>query len=269
MNRPARATTEGEGPLASQDWYAAPGGEQTGPLPREEMERLIEDGRIGPDTLVWRQGMPDWARAADAGFFPAAAPEAARASDATAARPGSAGAPGPESASGASPATSVPPVAGTSVAPPAGPAPSAAPGAGTSAGAQDGPPRREALRGISFGKAVARYFSGYVAFHGRASRGEYWWAMLFLAAVTLALSAVDAATLGAGPEDPSLLSSLFAVLTLLPTIAVSVRRLHDIDRSGWWVLLSLVPLVGFIVLLFFHIQPGTAGPNRFGTTREA
>jgi uncharacterized membrane protein YhaH (DUF805 family) len=61
-----------------------------------------------------------------------------------------------------------------------------------------------------------------------------------------------------------LLSSIFSLAVLVPSIAVSVRRLHDIDRTGWWVLIGLVPLVGWIVLLVFHVQDGTPGPNRFG-----
>jgi uncharacterized membrane protein YhaH (DUF805 family) len=125
------------------------------------------------------------------------------------------------------------------------------------------------MRGATFGQAVGLYFARYVTFSGRASRAEYWWAMLFVAIGTLALTAVDAATFGAGPGDPAVLSSIFGLATLLPTLAVSVRRLHDIERSGWWVLIALVPIIGFLVLLFFHLQRGTDGPNRFGTVEGA
>lgn len=61
-----------------------------------------------------------------------------------------------------------------------------------------------------------------------------------------------------------LLSTIFSLAILIPSIAVSVRRLHDIDRTGWWVLISLVPLIGWIVLLVFHVQDSTPGPNRYG-----
>ena len=61
-----------------------------------------------------------------------------------------------------------------------------------------------------------------------------------------------------------LLSTIFSLAILIPSIAVSVRRLHDIDRTGWWVLISLVPLIGWIVLLVFHVQDSTPGPNKYG-----
>jgi uncharacterized membrane protein YhaH (DUF805 family) len=61
-----------------------------------------------------------------------------------------------------------------------------------------------------------------------------------------------------------LLSTIFSLVVLIPSIAVSVRRLHDIDRTGWWVIIGLVPLIGWIVLLFFHVQDSTPGTNRYG-----
>ncbi len=61
-----------------------------------------------------------------------------------------------------------------------------------------------------------------------------------------------------------MLSTIFSLAILIPSISVSVRRLHDIDRTGWWVLISLVPLVGWIVLLVFHVQDSTLGPNKYG-----
>jgi uncharacterized membrane protein YhaH (DUF805 family) len=61
------------------------------------------------------------------------------------------------------------------------------------------------------------------------------------------------------------LGGIFGLAILIPSIAVSVRRLHDIDRTGWWVLISLVPLVGWIVLLVFHVQDSTPGTNGYGS----
>ncbi len=61
-----------------------------------------------------------------------------------------------------------------------------------------------------------------------------------------------------------MLTSIFNLAVLIPSIAVSVRRLHDIDRTGWWVLIALVPLIGWIVLLVFHVQDSTPGTNRYG-----
>jgi uncharacterized membrane protein YhaH (DUF805 family) len=60
------------------------------------------------------------------------------------------------------------------------------------------------------------------------------------------------------------LSFLASLILLLPLVAVGIRRLHDIDRTGWWLLLGLVPVIGFLVLLYFYVQKGDAGSNRFG-----
>lgn len=122
------------------------------------------------------------------------------------------------------------------------------------------------LQGASFGEAVRRFWQGYVVFNGRASRSEYWWSVLFNILVGLGLGIVDAVLFGGSTNDPGLLSGLYSLATILPGLAVSIRRLHDIDKSGWWVLLWLVPVIGWIGLLFLHCQPSTAGPNRFGDT---
>jgi uncharacterized membrane protein YhaH (DUF805 family) len=106
---------------------------------------------------------------------------------------------------------------------------------------------------------------------GRASRSEYWWFQLALLVVTTAWPSPfggfgDLAS-GELPEVsmPGLILSLVALLALLvPATSVTVRRLHDIDRAGTWMLLGLVPLVGMIVLLVFTCRRGTSGPNRFG-----
>jgi uncharacterized membrane protein YhaH (DUF805 family) len=105
----------------------------------------------------------------------------------------------------------------------------------------------------------------YAVFSGRSRRKEYWYFVLFVVIISIVLSIIDGLfgtyhrSTGAG-----LLSSIFSLAVLIPSIAVSVRRLHDIDRTGWWVLISLVPLVGWIVLLVFHVQDSTPGSNRYG-----
>jgi uncharacterized membrane protein YhaH (DUF805 family) len=105
----------------------------------------------------------------------------------------------------------------------------------------------------------------YAVFSGRSRRKEYWYFVLFVVIISIVLGMIDGLlgtyhrSTGAG-----LLSSIFSLAVLIPSIAVSVRRLHDIDRTGWWVLISLVPLVGWIVLLVFHVQDSTPGPNRYG-----
>jgi uncharacterized membrane protein YhaH (DUF805 family) len=66
-----------------------------------------------------------------------------------------------------------------------------------------------------------------------------------------------------------LLSGLYTLAVLLPSIAVTVRRLHDTDRSGWWILLGFIPIIGGIILLVFYVLEGTRGPNRFGPDPKA
>lgn len=105
----------------------------------------------------------------------------------------------------------------------------------------------------------------YVDFSGRARRSEYWYFFLFTLLVDIAASIVDAiigSDLGAGTGIVSLIAGL---ALLLPGIAVAIRRLHDTSRSGWWILIGLIPLVGWIILIVFYVQdshPDNAyGPN--------
>ena len=116
---------------------------------------------------------------------------------------------------------------------------------------------------MGFTQAVKSCFRQYVGFRGRAPRSEYWYFVLFYIIGVVVLSVID--TLLFGMESGMApLSSLFTLGTLLPSLAASIRRLHDIDRTGWWVLLWFVPIVGMIVLIVFFVQRGTAGTNRFG-----
>ena len=110
----------------------------------------------------------------------------------------------------------------------------------------------------------------YAVFGGRSRRKEYWYFVLFSLIVSLVLSAVDAllGTFGSA-SNVGLLGGIYGLAIIIPTIAVSVRRLHDIDRTGWWVLISLVPVIGTIVLLVFAVLDGTPGENRFGPNPKA
>jgi uncharacterized membrane protein YhaH (DUF805 family) len=105
----------------------------------------------------------------------------------------------------------------------------------------------------------------YAVFSGRSRRKEYWYFVLFVVIISIALSLIDS-LIGAYDRSSGagLLSTIFSLAILIPSIAMSIRRLHDIHRTGWWVLISLVPLIGWIVLLVFHVQDGTPGTNRFG-----
>lgn len=114
---------------------------------------------------------------------------------------------------------------------------------------------------MDFQTAVRTGLSRYVDFSGRASRSEYWWFVLFQALVVAAAAILDIFV--------GFLQVLVTIGLILPGLAVAVRRLHDTDRSGWWFLISFVPLVGFVVLLVFLVARGTDGENRFGAAAVA
>ncbi|WP_371169447.1 DUF805 domain-containing protein [Aliiroseovarius sp. 2305UL8-7] len=116
---------------------------------------------------------------------------------------------------------------------------------------------------MSFMESIRTCLSKYVDFTGRAARSEFWFFALFTTLGSIVLGIVDTVIFGAG-NDFSPLSSIFSLAVLLPSLAVAARRLHDIDRTAWWLLLVLVPIVGWLVLLYFHVLKGTDGPNRFG-----
>lgn len=107
----------------------------------------------------------------------------------------------------------------------------------------------------------------YAHFGGRARRKEYWWFAVFtmLIAIPLAIGDVlilgfdNYAAYGGGP-----LLGLMGLALFLPSLGVSIRRLHDHDRSGWWLLVALLPIVGALVLLFWYCSRGTIGVNRYG-----
>lgn len=105
----------------------------------------------------------------------------------------------------------------------------------------------------------------YVDFQGRARRKEYWWFVLVNVLIGVGLAMIEA---GAGITDPTTgygpLTGLYSLAVLLPGLAVSVRRLHDTGRRGWWLLLSLVPVIGPLVLLFFFVQDSDPGENDYG-----
>lgn len=99
----------------------------------------------------------------------------------------------------------------------------------------------------------------YVNFSGRARRQEYWMFALISTIISIVLSFI-----GKLIGMPTLLSGLYALAILLPSIGVSVRRLHDIGKSGWWLLIAFVPFVGAIVLLIFACIEGQPGTNEYG-----
>jgi uncharacterized membrane protein YhaH (DUF805 family) len=106
----------------------------------------------------------------------------------------------------------------------------------------------------------------YADFTGRSRRKEYWSFFLLCLAGAVVLSIIEG-IVGLGGTVAGLygpLTTLFLLALLVPSIAVGVRRLHDTDRSGWWMLIGLVPFVGGIILLVFYVLEGTRGPNQYG-----
>ncbi|MGC4943563.1 DUF805 domain-containing protein [Kribbella sp. DT2] len=105
----------------------------------------------------------------------------------------------------------------------------------------------------------------YVVFSGRARRKEFWMFTLFSAIISIVLNVIDRAI---GTDNAStgtgLIGGIYSLLVLLPTLGVTVRRLHDTDRSGFWIFIGLIPIIGWIVLLIFTIQEGTSGQNSHG-----
>lgn len=105
----------------------------------------------------------------------------------------------------------------------------------------------------------------YAVFSGRARRKEYWFFVLFNIIISIVLAVIDGVTGSFSPEaGMGLLGGIYTLAVLIPGIAVSVRRLHDTERSGWWLLIALVPLIGAIVLLVFMVQDSKPGQNQYG-----
>jgi uncharacterized membrane protein YhaH (DUF805 family) len=129
---------------------------------------------------------------------------------------------------------------------------------------------------MGFMEAVRSGFGNYVTFSGRARRSEYWFWVLFviiISAIAIGIDGVinpDLVTTTSGDgmygvaATGGIVSAIVSLALFLPGLAVSIRRLHDLDRSGWWLLIILIPLIGAIVLLVFYCTEGTKGSNRFG-----
>lgn len=100
----------------------------------------------------------------------------------------------------------------------------------------------------------------YAVFSGRAHRTEYWMFTLFYIIIYIVLAAAEVFIV----QTPFIAATVFSLAVLLPYLGVTIRRLHDTNRSGWWILIALVPAIGAIVLLVFMVLDSEAGENRFG-----
>ncbi len=114
---------------------------------------------------------------------------------------------------------------------------------------------------MTFAEAIKSGFSNYVTFSGRASRSEYWYWVLFAVLIVIVAGILDTAMFPFAEPRP--LGAVTSVILFLPGLAVGFRRLHDIDRTAWWVLIAFTG-IGVILLIIWACLRGTAGANRFG-----
>lgn len=132
---------------------------------------------------------------------------------------------------------------------------------------------------VDFKTSVTTCLSKYATFSGRAVRSELWWFVLFNIILSIVAGVLDRTLFGVHDMrtsmgdgsmgfnyQPSLFGSVVSLALLLPNLAVAARRLHDIDKSGWWMLIGIIPVIGWLVLIYWYVQEGTKGSNRFGAT---
>lgn len=219
----------------SDNWYYAVGSERMGPVDDGELWRLVTAGTVTPDSWVWRNGMAEWKSADEA--LPASL------------RPAHWDGGRPE----APPEPEISPAHG-------GPLPAASEPVRARAGFQDQGHRRS-HHPTGFQESVRAVFSKYATFSGRARRPEYWWFALFSVIGSFITAFVDAAVFGG---DVGVLNPIWSLGLLVPSLAVGVRRLHDTGRTGWWLLIGLIPLIGLIVLIVFLVSAGDDTDNEYG-----
>ena len=125
---------------------------------------------------------------------------------------------------------------------------------------------------MDFGTALKAFWSNYSNFKGRYRRSEYWFIELFLVITNVVVAVVDLALMNWDVDrfiangGGGIVGLIWILATIVPAIAVLIRRLHDTNRSGWWALIYLVPLAGAIVLLVFTVEDSNKGDNRYGAS---
>lgn len=122
---------------------------------------------------------------------------------------------------------------------------------------------------MNFGEAVKSFWSNYFVFEGRASRSEFWYAMLFLFLLAIPVAWIEGIPISflewaKTPDGYGLPTMLFSIAVFLPSLTLAWRRLQDLDKSGFWNLIYFIPLVGFIILIIWYSTKGTQGVNRYG-----
>ena len=118
---------------------------------------------------------------------------------------------------------------------------------------------------MNFQDSITNCFYNYGVINGRATRSEYWYWVLFVSLVSVFALIIDVSLLGSSIDDEfTPLNSIWSLVVFIPGITVTVRRLHDVNRSGWWILISFIPFVGSLIVLVLLIDKGTEGSNKFG-----
>lgn len=123
---------------------------------------------------------------------------------------------------------------------------------------------------MDFQTALRSFWKRYRDFRGRSRRSEYWFIQLFLVVTNFSVAIIDLALMGWDVDrfiangGGGIVGLVWILVTIVPALAVLVRRLHDTGKSGWWALVGLLPLVGAIVLLVFTVTDSSPGENKFG-----
>jgi uncharacterized membrane protein YhaH (DUF805 family) len=227
---------------STQCYYLDASRNQQGPASVSDLARLVRSGAITRDTMIWFAGMPDWRPAGQVNELTSLF-----------------GPPGPPSVRPPMPPAGAPLGAGLGAAPGSMRAPARDAGFGGGFDSQAAPGNWAPPKSYGFMGAITAVFSKYVGFNGRASRSEFWWWFLFEFIVLFVAAILDGIIFG----HQALFYFGGALALFLPTLAVSIRRLHDTDKSGWFFLLFMIPLAGLIIMIIFCTQQGTNGPNRF------
>jgi uncharacterized membrane protein YhaH (DUF805 family) len=128
---------------------------------------------------------------------------------------------------------------------------------------------------MGFTHAIMSFWSNYANFKGRARRSEYWYVQLFLVLTNLAAAVIDLVLMDYDVDrfiangGGGIVGLIWIVATIVPALAVLIRRLHDTSRTGWWALIGLIPVVGGIVILVFTVMDSTAGENKYGVSPKS
>ncbi|WP_180898057.1 DUF805 domain-containing protein [Martelella soudanensis] len=121
-------------------------------------------------------------------------------------------------------------------------------------------------RNVGFVEALQLAFRNYFLFSGRSSRGAFWFWVLWTLIISIVLSAVDSILFGSARVG--FFGGIWNLVTFIPGIAIGARRLHDVNRSGWWQLIGIT-VIGLLVLLYWFVKPGQEQTNDFGPDAEA